>query len=71
MHTSLHVHTPTLLHKNLRVDAEVTSIGGVLPCLNASFRAAGNTTLPPAKFVQETGMQRTSAHEKYYGRMGQ
>ena len=66
MHTSLHVYTPTLLHKNLRVDAEITSKGGVPPCLNASF-LAGNTTLPPAKLLQETEMQRTSAHEKYYG----
>jgi len=66
MHTSSHVYTPTLLHKNLQVDAEITSKGGVLPCLNASF-LAGNTTLPPAEFLQETEMQRTSAHEKYYG----
>ena len=66
MHTSSHVYTPTLHHKNLRVDAEITSKGGVLPCLNASF-LAGNTTLPPAEFLQETEMQRTSAHEKYYG----
>ena len=61
MHKSLHVHTPILL----RVDAEITSKGGVLPCLYASF-LAGNTTLPPAEFLQETEMQRTLAHEMYY-----
>ena len=66
MHTSSQVYTPTLIHKNLRVDAEITSKAGVLPCLNASF-LAGNTTLPPAEFLQETEMQRTLAHEKYYG----
>jgi hypothetical protein len=62
----MYTYTPTLLHKNLQVDADITSKGGVLPCLNASF-LAGNTTLPPAEVLQETEMQRTSAHEKYYG----
>jgi hypothetical protein len=40
----------------------------VILCLNASF-LAGNTMLPPANFLRETEMQRTSSsvHEKYYG----
>jgi len=59
---------PTLLHyyTKMRVNADVTSTGGVLPCLNASF-LAGNTTLPTAEFVQETQVQRATSHEKYCG----
>jgi hypothetical protein len=58
----MHTHSS---HKNLRVDAEITSKGAILPCLNESF-FAGNTTLPPANFLQEIEMQRTSVHEKFH-----